>query len=174
MSFPVMPHADLGEGTPVTVSFTSGQTHTVPAGVTSVDWRLVGRGGGGGGGTASYRGGTGGGPAVLSGTRSVTPGSVFSISGGGGGAGGANNASTASTTNGQAGSSTSLIHAGSTIATAAGGGGGGRVTTTANGVTGTHATPVSAPGYGGTGGRIGFNDPLPGDGPLVTLTYTIY
>lgn len=66
-------------------SFTSTGTceWTVPAGVTQVDYLVVGGGGGGG----SWVGGGGGGGGVVEGTSAVTPGDSLSIVVGAGGAG---------------------------------------------------------------------------------------
>jgi hypothetical protein len=83
--------------------YTTSQTWVAPAGVTSVDYLVVGGGGGGGGAVRSAysAGGGGGGGRVLSGTLSVTPGSPYTITIGtggtagsyGGGAGGAGGSS---------------------------------------------------------------------------------
>lgn len=71
---------------PTVVSFTTVETTswTAPAGVTSVEYLVVGGGGGGG-----ARGGGGGGAGGLqTGTLSVTPGASYSVVVGAGGAGG--------------------------------------------------------------------------------------
>jgi hypothetical protein len=64
-------------------------TWTAPAGVTSVDYLVVG--GGGGGANGYDRGGGGGGAAgmMLTGTLSVTPGESYTVTVGNGGTGGA-------------------------------------------------------------------------------------
>ena len=111
-------------------SYTSGSgTYTVPAGITSINYLVVGGGGGG-----AYFGGGGGGGGVLAGQLSVTPGQTISYSVGGGG-----NGSTSNGTDGTNGTSSTF---GSV--TALGGGGGGSSTT--NGVAG---------GSGGGGSRLG-------------------
>ncbi len=76
---------------PTIQSFTSvGTTSwTAPAGVTSVDYLLVGGGGGGGNGYDSGGGGGAGGGMVLTGTLSVTPGNSYTVTVGNGGIGGA-------------------------------------------------------------------------------------
>jgi hypothetical protein len=69
------------------VSFTdtvTATTWTVPSGVTSIEYLVVGGGGGGGGG---YEGGGGGAGGFLTGTTSVTPSSNYQIYIGGGGLG---------------------------------------------------------------------------------------
>jgi hypothetical protein len=76
-------------------SFMSGSgTWTVPAGVTSVNYLVVGGGGGGGGGVSTGAGGGGGGGSVKTGTLSVTPGDELTYTVGAGGGGGIGNAST--------------------------------------------------------------------------------
>ena len=76
---------------PTIESFTSTGTTswTAPAGVTSVDYLVVGGGGGGGNGYDTGGGGGGGGGMVLSGTLSVSPGNSYTVTVGAGGAGGA-------------------------------------------------------------------------------------
>ena len=70
--------------------FTSGTgSWTAPAGVTSVEYLLVGGGGGGGGGTATGAGGGGGGGSVKTGTLEVMEGTTYNYTIGAGGAGGA-------------------------------------------------------------------------------------
>lgn len=63
---------------------------TAPAGITSVNYLVVGGGGGGGNGYDNGGGGGGGGGMVRSGTLSVTPGTSYTVTVGAGGAGGAN------------------------------------------------------------------------------------
>lgn len=63
---------------------------TAPSGVTQVEYLVVGGGGGGGNGYDNGGGGGGGGGMVRSGTLSVTPGTVYTVTVGEGGAGGAN------------------------------------------------------------------------------------
>jgi len=76
---------------PTIESFTSvGTTSwTAPAGVTSVEYLVVGGGGGGGNGYDSGGGGGAGGGMVLTGTLSVSPGNSYTVTVGGGGTGGA-------------------------------------------------------------------------------------
>lgn len=70
-------------------SFLASNTFTVPTGVTSVDYLIVGGGGGGGGGFIDTAGGSGGGGGqVLTGTASVTPENSYPIVVGTGGTGG--------------------------------------------------------------------------------------
>lgn len=73
------------------VSFTSTgtTTWTAPAGVTSVEYLVVGGGGGAGNGYDNAGGGGGGGGMVLTGTLSVTPGQSYTVTVGTGGTGGA-------------------------------------------------------------------------------------
>jgi hypothetical protein len=80
-------------GTPssiVTRSFTTvgSDTWTVPDGVTSVEYIVVGGGGGGGAGAGTGAGGGAGGGSVKTGTLIVTPGEVCNIAVGTGGLGG--------------------------------------------------------------------------------------
>jgi hypothetical protein len=71
------------------VVFTSGSgTWTVPSGVISIDYLVVGGGGGGGAGSGTGAGGGGGGGSVKTGTLSVTPGDGISYVVGNGGLGG--------------------------------------------------------------------------------------
>ncbi len=77
---------------PTVQSFTSlgATTWTAPAGVTSVDYLIVGGGGGGANGYDNAGGGGGGGGMVLTGRLAVTPGTTYPIVIGDGGNGGAN------------------------------------------------------------------------------------
>ena len=83
------------------ISFTTTGTTswTAPAGVTSVEYLVVGGGGGAGNGYDNAGGGGGGAGMVLTGTLSVTPGQSYTVTVGSGGTGGAdtrtNNAGTA-------------------------------------------------------------------------------
>lgn len=61
---------------------------TAPAGVTSVEYLVVGGGGGSGGGYDNAGGGGGGGGMALTGLLSVTPGTAYAITVGDGGEGG--------------------------------------------------------------------------------------
>ena len=101
--------------TPVIKSFTSSTTWTVPSGVSTVQYLIVGGGGGGG----RYGGGGGGGGVVTS-TLSVTSGTVETVTIGAGGTAGPNSGT------GQGGNGGNSVFA--TI-TAAGGGGGGSART---------------------------------------------
>ena len=64
-------------------------TWTAPAGVTSIEYLVVGGGGGGGNGYDSGGGGGGAGGMVLTGTMSVVPGNSYTVTVGSGGIGGA-------------------------------------------------------------------------------------
>jgi hypothetical protein len=92
---------------------------TAPEGITSVDYLIVGGGGGSGGGFDTGGGGGGGGGMVLTGTMSVTPGTVYTITVGDGGAGGVSERSPVSETNGSDGENSVFDSL-----TALGGGGG--------------------------------------------------
>jgi hypothetical protein len=92
---------------------------TAPQGITSVEYLIVGGGGGSGGGFDTGGGGGGGGGMVLTGTTSVTPGNVYTITVGDGGAGGISLRSPVSETNGDAGENSVFG-----VLTALGGGGG--------------------------------------------------
>jgi hypothetical protein len=70
------------------VYLTGSGTWTAPAGVTTVEYLVVGGGGGGGAGSGTGAGGGGGGGSVQIGTFSVTPGTSYSYTVGTGGAGG--------------------------------------------------------------------------------------
>ena len=72
----------------LTYSIVRSYTWTAPAGITSIDYLVVGGGGGSGGGYDTGGGGGGGGGMVLSGTYSVTPGNSYNIVVGDGGMGG--------------------------------------------------------------------------------------
>jgi len=118
-------------------SFLADGTYTTPAGVTSVDYLVVG--GGGGGGTAG--GGGGGAGAYRTGTLTVTGSTDYSITVGGGGTGGVFGAGSPSGVGTAGGDSIFLS------ITSAGGGQGG--------------APGNRTGYdGGSGG--GGNDGYPG------------
>jgi hypothetical protein len=65
-------------------------TWTAPAGVTSVEYLVVGGGGGAGNGYDNAGGGGGGAGMVLSGSTIVTPGNTYTVTVGAGGVGGAN------------------------------------------------------------------------------------
>lgn len=115
---------------------TGSTTWTVPTGVTSISYLVVAGGGGGAGGQASEHGGGGGGAGgVLTGTLSVSSGTI-NLSVGDGGAGGVANTAGASGAN--------SVLAGSI--TAIGGGRGG-----------TYFSP-NAPYTGGSGGGAGTSE----------------
>jgi titin len=85
--------SDAVSATPIgptilTYSIVRSYTWTAPTGITSIDYLVVGGGGGSGGGYDTGGGGGGGGGMVLSGTLSVTPGTVYDIVVGDGGMGG--------------------------------------------------------------------------------------
>jgi hypothetical protein len=117
---------------------------TVPAGVTSVEYLVVGGGGGGG----YQQGGGGGGGGLLTGNLSVTQGSSISVTVGAGGTGG--NSSSMAGGNGGASSF-------STISVTGGGGGGSNAVNGKNGGSGggeginpgTYGTGISGQGYNG-------------------------
>jgi hypothetical protein len=103
--------SNMVQGTPIfvgtTTQFTTvgSTTWTAPAGVTSVEYLVVGGGGGSGGGYDTGGGGGGGGGMVRKGTLSVTPGDVYNITVGDGGAGGISNRLALPETNGRSGQS---------------------------------------------------------------------
>lgn len=126
-------------------------TWTVPDGVTSVEYLVVGGGGGGANGYDNAGGGGGGGGMVLTGELSVTPGSSLNITVGDGGVGGANNRSNNAGTSGD----NSIFH---TITALGGGGGFGSRTTATAGASqiGSNTAPGGGGGsQGGNGGKGG-------------------
>lgn len=123
---------------PISQTFSTSGSFTVPAGVTSIKVEAWGAGGGGAGSTNNSGGSGGGGGAYSTNISSVTPGQVISYTVGTGGAGGAWNANS-----GTAGSSSTIL-----TLTASGGTGG-----TKNG--GTAGTGGSA--SGGTTNKNGVN-----------------
>jgi hypothetical protein len=125
------------------LTFTSSDTWTVPAGVTSIDYLVVG-GGGGGGATAG--GGGGGGEFIEAFGLAVTPGDQFTITigAGGGVSGGGNRGST--------GGTSSLVGPSITISAYGGGGGG---------ADSNHGLGFGGPGTGSAGGN-GYEDPYHG------------
>jgi hypothetical protein len=141
---------------PTIQSFTTvGTTSwTAPAGVTSVEYLVVGGGGGAGNGYDSGGGGGAGGGMVLTGTTSVIPGNSYTITVGSGGTGGAD---TRTNNNGTTGGNSVFDSI-----TALGGGLGGGSRTNNPGPAGTGAglggaaqvTNVSS-GVGGNGGGGG-------------------
>jgi len=136
-------------------------TWTAPTGVTSIEYIVIGGGGGGGGAYDVGGGGGGGGGLILSGTKSVTPGTTYTITVGGGGAGGTGTGGGGGDTSGESGNSSSFDD----IIAPGGGGGGGSLndrtgTGGAQGNAGTTTAPtggkggrtVGGNGYGGGGG----------------------
>ena len=97
-------------------------TWTVPQGVTSVDYLVVGGGGSGTRGYCNYLWGHGGGGGgVSTGSLSVTGGTAYTVTVGAGGAGAASQSCTNSHT-GSVGGTSSLATGGSTVVSASGGG----------------------------------------------------
>lgn len=139
-----------------TLSFTNiGNTDwTVPAYVTSVEYLVVGGGGGGGGAYDTGSAGGGGAGLVLTGTLSVIPGILYTITVGGGGSGGiGTKASTPYETAGTNGSASIFA----TI-TANGGGGGwnSRNAYAGTGQGGLQADGLTSPtGGSGAGNAVG-------------------
>jgi len=128
-----------------------------PAGVTSIEYLVVGGGGGGGNGYDSGGGGGGAGGMVLTGTLSVTPGQSYTITVGYGGTGGADTRTNNNGTNG----SDSVFD---TVTALGGGYGGGSRTNNpgpagvgagigGSGQIGSSTAPVG--GNGGAGGNAG-------------------
>ena len=126
-------------------------TWKVPAGVTSVDYLVVGGGGGGANGYDNAGGGGGGAGMVLSGSLSVVSGNTLNITVGDGGVGGAN---TRLNNAGSTGNN-STFH---TITALGGGGGFGSRTTASAGASqnSSNSAPVGGGGsQGGNGGKGG-------------------
>jgi len=114
--------ASIPSSPPITVqSFTTigSTTWTAPAGVTSLEYIIVGGGGGGGGGYDTGAGGGGGGGMVLSGTIVITPGTSYNVLVGEGGDASTSDYGRLNETSGGDGGSSSFD-----IITALGGGGG--------------------------------------------------
>jgi hypothetical protein len=134
-----------------TISFTSvgTTTWTAPTGVTSVEYVVIGGGGGGGGAYDVGGGGGGGGGLVLSGTKSVTPGTTYTIVVGSGGAEGTGIGSGGGDTDGADGNNSSFDDI---IANGGGGGGGSLNDRTGSGGAQGNAGTTTAP-TGGRGGR---------------------
>lgn len=134
---------------PTVTSFTSvgTTTWTAPAGVTSVEYLVVGGGGGAGNGYDNAGGGGAGGGMVLTGTLSVTPTQSYTITVGDGGIGGAN---TRTNNAGVAGNNSVFA----TITALGGGAGKGSRTSSAAGAA--QISNTTAPtGGGGSGGGFG-------------------
>ena len=119
----VVPTTDMiPSSPPITVqSFTTigSTTWTAPAGVSSLEYIIVGGGGGGGGGYDTGAGGGGGGGMVLSGTMAITPGTSYNVLVGEGGDASTSDYGRLNETSGGDGGSSSFD-----IITALGGGGG--------------------------------------------------
>ena len=123
---------------------------TAPDYVTSVTYLVVGGGGGAGNGYDNGGGGGGGGGMVRSGTLSVTPGTVYTVTVGAGGAGGAN---IRSDRPGTAGSDSVF---GSIVSLGGGGGKGSRTTPyTGAGVQQVLDPPAAPTGGSGSGSGAG-------------------
>jgi hypothetical protein len=122
-------------------------TWTVPTGVTSIEYLVVGGGGGGGNGYDNGGGGGGGGGMVLTGTLSVTPGSILNITVGDGGLGGANLRNDLNGTNGNSSNFSSIIALG-------GQGGRGSRTFTTAGQAGVKQVGNTISATGGQGGNV--------------------
>jgi hypothetical protein len=151
---------------PTIITFNADGNWTVPAGVTSVDYLVVGGGGGGGG----QNGGGGGAGELLEGNLAVTSGEEFTITIGAAGAVNGNN-------RGSNGGASSLVSTSNNV-TANGGGGGGAIDNTGlgNGGAGTGSAggngfvstteihPAVAGGNGGSGGLYGGGDIAAGGG----------
>ena len=139
-------------------------TWTAPAGVTSVDYLVVGGGGGSGGTHDGGGAGGGGGGMVFTGTKSVVPGTAYTITVGAGGAGGEGNPLPLTReTNGESGTQSVFADI-----TALGGGLGKRSRETGAGTPGTkaiHPGTATTGGYGGSfnqGGGGGGGDSADG------------
>lgn len=123
---------------------------TAPAGVSAVDYLVVGGGGGGGGGNSGFGnagGGGGGGEAIESTTEDLSAPLTITVgSGGSGGSGGGSTGASAGT----AGGNSSIVTSTSTeLATAAGGGGGNRGQYTTGGTGGSGGWSGSRTGGSG-------------------------
>ena len=134
-------------------------TFVVPAGVTSLTFKMWGAGGGGGGGgAAGGTGGAGGGGGYITGLISVTPGETLSVYVGGGGSGGLfNNRGNDAGGGGGGGGYSSLYRNTTALAVAAGGAGGGGARVASPGGAGgagggTNGVAGTAVGNGGAGG----------------------
>jgi hypothetical protein len=178
---PTAAFPDIGATAPSTgyQVFNSSGAFTVPAGVSTLYYGIVGGGAGGGGGlNGVYNAGGGGAGGVLTGSLAVTAGQIYSVIVGGGGAGGAaaagNNGSNSSVLGlisyggGGGGASGNGVNGGS------GGGGGGPsgATSAGSGITGQgYAGSNSSGGFiGGSGGGAGGAGSGATGGSGVTLT----
>jgi hypothetical protein len=139
------------------IVFTTGSdSWTAPAGVTSVDYLVVGGGGGGGGAYDTGSGGGGGGGLVLTGTISVTEGDTYLITIGAGGAGAVKPtyASGGGDNNNEDGSPGGVSSIGSLVV-AGGGGGGYKSRTPTHGAGGAQASGLTPPTGGNGNGSAG-------------------
>ena len=127
-------------------------TWTAPAGVTSLEYIIVGGGGGGGGGYDTGAGGGGGGGMVLSGTIAITPGTDYTVLVGEGGDASTSDYGRLNETSGGDGGSSSFD-----IITALGGGGGkaSRIQTGGSGKGGAAQTLLASAVGGNGGGAAG-------------------
>lgn len=132
-----------------TIQFTTvgATTWTVPDGVTSIEYLIVGGGGGGGNGYDNGAGGGGGGGMVLNGNLSVTSGSNLNITVGDGGLGGANQRNDLNGNNGNSSNVSSIIALG-------GQGGRGSRTFTTAGQAGVKQVGNTISATGGQGGNV--------------------
>lgn len=156
-------------GNPTVVTFTSSGTFTVPAGVTSVDYLVVGGGGSGGSSvnTLVYGGAGGGGAGGFrTGTLSVTPGASLTVTVGAGGTSatassvaipGNSGASSVFSTITAAGGGGGSVYGLLGVAGGSGGGGCGKSdgTPCTGGAGNTPSTSPSQGNNGGTGGGTG-------------------
>jgi len=157
----VSPSSNTLSGTPnpVIATYSAVQTTTwvAPAGVTSVEYLVVGGGGGSGGGFNTGGGGGGGGGMVLTGTLSVTPGTSYNLIVGNGGEGGISirdqppSIPNASETNGTAGDNSVF---GSIVALSGGGGYGSRSAPGGASAGGNQVSGVTASTGGNGGGSV--------------------
>jgi hypothetical protein len=135
-------YAESVNGSTVNQTFTASGSFTVPAGVTSITAYAWGGGGGGGGAwsnSLSYgSGGGGGGGSMKSGTLTVAPAQVYTVTIGAGGTAGSSSGG-----NGGTGGTTTFSGTGGTITTLGGSGG-----------TGCTTSGGKAGGAGGTGGTF--------------------
>ena len=134
---------------------------TAPAGVTSVNYLIVGGGGGGGNGY-NGGGGGGGGGGVLTGTLSVTPGNSYTVTVGTGGAvntnGGSSVFATLTALGGGAGGN------GTGASGSSGGSGGGGSAGASPGVYGAGGAGTSGQGNAGGAGNVGTSSNWMGGG----------
>ncbi len=145
-------NAVSGTPTETIVSFTTVETTswTAPANIYSVQYLVVGGGGGSGGGYDTGAGGGGGGGMVLTGTLSIVPGTIYTVTVGSGGTAGVSIRSPVSETNGGSGGNSGFA---SVTALGGGGGFGSRLPSGGNnGAGGAAAVNPSTASLGGRGG----------------------